>query len=71
MPIADFMPCLHCECAPAVNALGLCQDCNAAPRIRVLYLRRRGWTPRWEIHLRRLARRASKGLPLFGDEPEV
>jgi hypothetical protein len=58
--------CLHCERAPAGNGLGLCPTCDAVPGIRVLYLRRRGWTPAWEEHLRRLACRARAGLPLFG-----
>jgi hypothetical protein len=61
--------CLHCERAPAGNRLGLCRSCNAVHSIRVLYLRRRrDWTPQWEVHLRRLTRRAQLGLPLFEDE---
>jgi hypothetical protein len=57
--------CLHCERRPPSNALGLCADCNAVKGVRVLYLRRRGWTPAWEMHLRRLAERAKQRLPLF------
>ena len=68
MPTADPTPCLHCERRPAASARGLCAACNAVRGIRVLYLRRRGWTPRWEAHLRRLAERARKRLPLFPDE---
>jgi hypothetical protein len=64
----DTPVCLHCEKAAAANGLGLCPACNAMPGVRVLYLRRRGWTPRWELHLRRLARRARRGLPLFDDD---
>jgi hypothetical protein len=60
--------CLHCERAPAVTARGLCADCHASRRVRLLYRRRHGWTPQWERHLRRLTRRARLGLPLF-DEP--
>jgi hypothetical protein len=40
--------------------------CHAAKGIRKLYVRRKGWTPQWEAHLRRLARRAQARLPLFG-----
>jgi hypothetical protein len=43
--------------------------CYAVKGIRVLYLRRRGWTPEWEAHLRRLTERARNRLPLFPDEP--
>jgi hypothetical protein len=61
-------PCVHCEARPAANGLGLCADCNGHFGTRMLYLRRRGWTPEWEAHLRRLTRRAQLRLPLF-DEP--
>jgi hypothetical protein len=61
--------CLHCERAPPAGALGLCVSCAAVPAIRRLYRRRRGWTPRWELHLRRLAERAKRRLPLFEDPP--
>jgi hypothetical protein len=36
--------CLHCEKRPSVHPLGLCQRCHATPGIRLLYVRRRGWT---------------------------
>jgi len=64
-------PCVHCEARPPVNGLGLCADCNGRRGTRVLYLRRRGWTPEWEAHLRRLTRRARLRLPLFdeADQP--
>ena len=39
-------------------------------REAILYLRRRGWTPAWEEHLRRLARRARARQPLF-EEPRA
>jgi hypothetical protein len=61
--------CLHCERAAAANGLGLCPACNEVPGIRSLYFKRRGWTPQWEAHLRRLTRRARLGLPLFDDPP--
>ena len=62
--------CLHCERRPPAGALGLCAVCHGRPCIRVLYaVRRHGWTPAWEAHLRRLAERAKRGLPLFGDGP--
>jgi hypothetical protein len=57
--------CLHCDSRPPVNGLGLCFACNAVKGVRVLYLRRRGWTPEWEAHLRRLTERARQRLPLF------
>ncbi len=62
--------CLHCEAAPATTALGLCARCGAQKGVRVLYIRRRGWTPEFEAHLMRLRRRAEQKLPLF-DGPLV
>ncbi len=61
--------CVHCEQRPSATALDLCTVCDAAKNIRVLYLRRRGWTPNWELHLRRLAARAKLRLPLFPRQP--
>jgi hypothetical protein len=61
--------CIHCEQRPAETLLDLCPACHANDNIRVLYVRRRRWTPRWEAHLRRLTERAKQGLPLFPDEP--
>jgi hypothetical protein len=63
--------CVHCEKRPAATALDLCVECHAAKNIRVLYLRRRSWTPEWELHLRRLAARAKLRLPLFPREPST
>ncbi|HTU17720.1 MAG TPA: hypothetical protein VMG10_06615 [Gemmataceae bacterium] len=57
--------CVHCEQRPSATPLDLCAVCHAAKNIRVLYLRRRGWTPEWELHLRRLTARAKLRLPLF------
>jgi hypothetical protein len=57
--------CVHCEQRPSVSPLGLCAVCHAVKGIRLLYVRRRGWTPQWELHLRRLTARAQQGLPLF------
>ncbi len=48
----DCAVCLHCEKRPSVHALGLCEHCHDTPGVQVLYLRRRGWTPEWELHLR-------------------
>jgi hypothetical protein len=62
--------CLHCERRPACGGLGLCARCQAVRGIRQLYVRRRGWTPQWEEHLRRLAGRARRRLPLFDDPPD-
>jgi hypothetical protein len=62
---ADGVLCAHCERRPASDPLGLCGRCAASPGVRVLYRRRPGWTPAWEAHLRRLAARARRRLPLF------
>jgi hypothetical protein len=69
MPTFDWPTCLHCEHAPAAHRLGLCAACAGTRQIRVLYRRRRNWTPQWEQHLRRLTRRAQQGLPLFDEGP--
>ena len=61
--------CIHCQQRPSASPLNLCAVCDAAKNIRVLYARRRGWTPEWELHLRRLAARAKLRLPLFPSEP--
>jgi hypothetical protein len=61
--------CIHCEQRPAETLLDLCPVCHVNNNIRVLYVRRRGWTPQWEAHLRRLAERAKQRLPLFPDGP--
>jgi hypothetical protein len=61
--------CVHCERRPPATDLDLCEVCYAVKSIRVLYLRRRGWTPEWEQHLRRLTARAKQRLPLFPREP--
>jgi hypothetical protein len=61
--------CIHCEQRPAETLLDLCPVCHANNNIHVLYVRRRGWTPQWEAHLRRLAERAKQRLPLFPDGP--
>lgn len=63
----DSTRCVHCEREAERNDVGLCPACRAVETIRVLYVRRRGWTPAWERHLRRLTRRARAGLPLFED----
>ncbi|HWG41737.1 MAG TPA: hypothetical protein VN688_03055 [Gemmataceae bacterium] len=70
MPSLNDPVCIHCEQRPAVSVLDLCSVCHAAKNIRVLYLRRRGWTPEWEMHLRHLTARAKQRLPLFpGERP--
>jgi hypothetical protein len=58
-------PCLHCERRPRAGGLGLCARCKSVSGIRQLYVHRRGWAPWWEEHLRRLAERAKRRLPLF------
>ncbi len=63
--------CLHCERRPCTGHLGLCSQCHARDTIRPLYVRRHGWTPRWEAHLRRLTQRAGQRLPLFENDPSV
>jgi hypothetical protein len=60
--------CLHCEQRPPINAFGLCAACHAVTGIRRLYVHRRGWTPEWEAHLRRLTERARLRLPLFDNQ---
>jgi hypothetical protein len=62
---ADTALCPHCERRPPAHPLGLCGRCAASPSIRLIYRRRRDWTPEWEAHLRRLAARARRKLPLF------
>jgi hypothetical protein len=57
--------CLHCERRPPATGLGLCAACNAVKGVPRLYVHRRGWTPAWEEHLRRLTERARLRLPLF------
>jgi hypothetical protein len=61
--------CLHCERRPPTAGLGLCPRCYRQRNIRRLYIHRRGWTPQWELHLRRLAERAKQRLPLFNNDP--
>ena len=68
MPVTPPL-CLHCERRPRGSGLGLCASCNAKKNIRILYVRRRGWTPQWEINLRRLTERARQRLPLFDNGP--
>jgi hypothetical protein len=63
--------CIHCEQRPSATELDLCSVCHAVKSIRVLYLRRRGWTPEWEQHLRRLTARAQGRLPLFPRQPSA
>jgi hypothetical protein len=63
--------CLHCEQQPPTTGLGLCAACAAIKGVRLLYIKRRGWTPEWEAHLRRLTARARHRLPLFPQEESV
>ncbi len=65
MNLPTLALCIHCEQRPPLNSVGLCAVCRASKGIRVLYLKRRGWSPQWEAHLRRLTARAGLGLPLF------
>src|SRR4051812_29037669 len=46
--------CLHCEMHPSVSELGLCQRCEGMHCVANLYIRRPGWSPEWEQHLRAL-----------------
>lgn len=57
-------PCRHCEARPVADALGLCAPCGASKGVRELYEKERGEL--WEHHLRTLARRARRRLPLGG-----
>ena len=67
--LANPPPCLHCERRPRGSGLGLCKHCSRKQTIRILYVRRRGWTPQWEAHLCRLTERARQRLPLFDTPP--
>jgi hypothetical protein len=59
--------CRHCERGPAETVLGLCRACHETRGIRRLYrVRRADKGPEWERHLRILARRARRGLPVGG-----
>jgi hypothetical protein len=67
IPAAALGPlCSHCERRPASdNRLGLCDRCHRVRGIRRLYRPRGDEPPWWEEHLRRLAERARRRLPLF------
>ena len=59
--------CRHCEHNPAESPLGLCRSCHDTKGIRRLYkISRNSKGPEWERHLRTLARRARRGLPVGG-----
>jgi hypothetical protein len=59
-------PCQHCgRAAAGSNALGLCDACFRVRGLRRLYEPHDDWPPWWEEHLRRLADRARRQLPLF------
>jgi hypothetical protein len=58
----DCAVCLHCERRPSVDPLGLCERCAATPGVRATYTRRRGWTPAWEMHLRRKTEEVQRAL---------
>ena len=62
--------CLYCGSHPSSNRQGVCARCWALRGVRTLFRRRRGWNPGWELHLRRLARQASKNLPLNQDQSD-
>lgn len=63
--------CEHCEQPDKRDQLGLCPRCAAVEGIRVLYIRRRGWTPELEARIRKLTRRAQLRLPLFDSEEKA
>ncbi|MGL4553820.1 MAG: hypothetical protein ACRC33_21875 [Gemmataceae bacterium] len=60
--------CDHCERPRERDESGLCPACAATEAIRILYVRRRGWTPELEARVRELTRRARLRLPLFDPE---
>jgi hypothetical protein len=61
-------PCEHCGRSAPLNELYLCQRCSSRPRVVLLYAGRSNRPPGWPEHLKRLAERAGRGLPLFEDE---
>jgi hypothetical protein len=66
LAVSAPLSCQHCECAAAgANDLGLCDACFRVRGIRRLYEPRDDWPPWWDAHLRRLAERARRQLPLF------
>ncbi len=59
--------CRHCERGPAESPLGLCSRCQETKGIRRLYrTTRRFRGEEWERHLRVLARRVRRRLPVGG-----
>ena len=58
----DCSVCLHCEKAPAVCKLGLCERCGSRENIRELYRRSSHWSPEWEMHLRRKTAKVQRVL---------
>ncbi len=63
-PEPSFL-CIHCDLMPIERPASLCCRCKATASIRRLYLRRRGWTPAWETHLRTLTAKAQQKKSLF------
>jgi hypothetical protein len=63
--------CEHCERPCERDRLGLCPGCAAVEAVRILYVRRRGWTPELEARIRELTRRAKLRLPLFDPEEKA
>jgi hypothetical protein len=64
--------CLHCEQRPRSTEarrrhLRLCDVCAAAPGLRKVYRRRKGWTRERDRRIQALVERARAGLPLFED----
>ncbi len=68
---APELLCLHCEQRPRTadprhRHLRLCDRCAAVPGLRIIYRRRKGWTPEHDRRIQALVERAKARLPLFG-----
>ena len=62
--------CLYCDRLPPQRHSGVCSTCWNMTGVRQLFCRRKGWTTRWEMHLRALATRASAKLECVNAKSE-
>ena len=69
-PVADHAsPCEHCGRVAALNELYLCPACAGRPTVVRLYAGALNRPDGWADHLKRLAERAARRVPLFDDVP--